>query len=74
MSMRTICQSGLSMMLPITAVLTNIREAAPARIVSQTSITDANDILQWQLYGGFHVPSLTWANPDSVRDMLLPAR
>ena len=34
--------------------------AAPAKLLSQTRFDDPNEILQWQLYGGFHAPSIYW--------------
>ena len=36
--------------------------AAPAKLLSQTRFDDPNEILQWQLYGGFHAPSIYWEN------------
>lgn len=33
---------------------------SPGTRLSQTRFDDPNEILQWQLYGGFHAPSIYW--------------
>jgi hypothetical protein len=37
------------------------RTPAATRL-SQTRFDDPNGVLQWQLYGGFHAPSIYWEN------------
>jgi hypothetical protein len=34
----------------------------PARLLSRIRIEDPNEVMQWQVYGGFHMPSFYWAN------------
>ncbi len=36
---------------------------SPAKLVARFKITDPNDVIQWQIYGGFHTPALYWGTP-----------
>jgi hypothetical protein len=48
--------------VPYAGRVEEFSRTAPAKLLSQTRFDDPNEILQWQLYGGFHAPSIYWAN------------
>ena len=35
----------------------------PARLLSRIRIEDPNEVMQWQVYGGFHKPTFYWTTP-----------
>jgi arylsulfate sulfotransferase len=48
--------------VPYAGRVEEFSRTAPAKLLSQTRFDDPNEILQWQLYGGFHAPSIYWEN------------
>ena len=50
--------------VPYAGRVEEFSRTAPAKLLSQTRFDDPNEILQWQLYGGFHAPSIYWEEPS----------
>jgi hypothetical protein len=48
--------------VPYAGRVEEFSRTAPAKLLSQTRFDDPNETLQWQLYGGFHAPSIYWEN------------
>lgn len=48
--------------VPYAGRVEEFSRTSPARRLSQIRFDDPNEVLQWQLYGGFHTPSIYWEN------------